>query len=323
MATTPKAPVKKPSSEKEKKPRFNLIDSQAFNDMNCDLEWLIEGVLVKAEPGVIGGPKKTLKTSLMIEMAISLGTGKPFLGKFNVPKKVPVAVFSGESSKASLQNTARRIAASKGIELDGRCRIHWEFDLPRLLDSKDRNALRQAIRESGSKVVFVDPLYLCLNGAGQSVSVSNLYDVGPALRLFAKVCIGAGATPILLHHATKSAGRSSETPKPLDLEGLAFSGIGEFVRQWVLLNRRVEYGVGSGKHCLLMSIGGSAGHSDCWAVDIDEGHLERDFTGRKWAVTVREARLDGPAESIGSANGKSKPRSTLTGYSRSTGLPLT
>jgi hypothetical protein len=59
--------------------------------------WLIEGVLVKEQPCAIAGPSKALKTSLAVDMAISMASGTPFLGEYPVPKRVRTAVVSGES----------------------------------------------------------------------------------------------------------------------------------------------------------------------------------------------------------------------------------
>lgn len=82
----------KPTESGSTKSRFDLISSEQFNQADCQLEWLVENVLVRDQPGVIGGPPKSLKTSLAIDLAISIGSGKPFLGVFKVPKRCRVAV---------------------------------------------------------------------------------------------------------------------------------------------------------------------------------------------------------------------------------------
>jgi hypothetical protein len=268
-------------------PQFKLIDSAAFDELDCRHDWLVKDVLVKGEPGVIGGPKKVLKTSIMLELAISLGTGLPFLGRFAVPKQRRIAVFSGESGKATLQATARRICRSKDLKLAD-CQVDWEFSLPQFTSAEDRRALRAALRAARTEVVFIDPLYLCLGGS--SISASNMYEVGPALATLSKICLDAGATPILIHHATKAASKIPKTgAQPMDLEDLAFAGIGEFARQWLLVNRKLPYALGSGRHSLLMSIGGSAGHSSCWDLRIEEGNTAAALSKRSWKVIVSPA----------------------------------
>jgi hypothetical protein len=81
-----------------------------------ELRYLVDGVLVAGQPCIVGGPKKAFKTSLVIDLGISLATGGYFLGKFKVPQAVSVGLMTGESGMATIQNTIRRI--SKTAEVD-------------------------------------------------------------------------------------------------------------------------------------------------------------------------------------------------------------
>jgi len=86
----------------------------------------------------------------------------------------------------------------------------------------------------------------------------------------------------LVAHSKKNS--NTKTP---ELEELAFSGLQEFARQWVLVKRQEKYEPGSGSHKLWFEVGGSAGFSGRSSVHIEEGVVDENFSGRRWDVTVR------------------------------------
>ena len=269
------------------KPRFKMLSTTELFNTDFSQTFLIKRILVQRQPAICGGRSKTLKTSLMIDLALSLGTGTPFLGEFPA-KKAMTWVISGESGEFTIKETALRIAKSKGIECQ-EIDVHWGFDLPQLSNDDDIEHLEAEIIARGIEVLIVDPAYLCLlaGAAAKNIQASNVFDMGPLLLKLTDIVRRTGVTIILCHHARKgTAGPRGDAFSPPDLEDLAMAGFAEWARQWILVGRREAFVQGSGIHKLWMNVGGSAGHSGCYPLDIDEGHLSEDFTGRTWDVQV-------------------------------------
>ncbi len=265
-----------------RRPALHLLTSAEFADADYRLEWLVKRLLVKDQPCVIGGPRKALKTSLVIDLALSLGGARQFLGEFWVADRTRTLIMSGESGEAVLQETARRVCAAKKLELRD-CDVLWGFRLPQLAALEDLAAVNTAIKQRKIQVAIFDPLYLALLGDGK-LDTANLFEMGALLRRVAEACLDAGATPILVHHFRKNV---ADPWQPAAMEELAYAGIQEFARQWLLVNRRENFEPGTGSHRLWLSAGGSSGHGGLWAVDAEEGQLDDMFGGRRWEVKVQ------------------------------------
>ena len=268
---------------------LRVITSAEFSATSYRRHFLVRRVLAEGQCCMIGGPKKALKTSIIVDLALSLGTGTPFLNHpdFVVPEIVPAAVLSGESGGYTLQETARRIALSRGRLLTS-AQVFWGFELPKLARQDHLDALAKMIRDNGVKVCFVDPAYLCLMGGPSEANLaSNVFAMGSLLSGLSDVGRDTESTIVLVHHT-----RKQDRMKPFEvpeLDDLAFAGFGEWARQWLLLNRRERYDGESGEHRLWLNIGGSAGHSGTWALDIREGTVIDDRSERTWAASVMKA----------------------------------
>ncbi|MBN69347.1 MAG: hypothetical protein CME32_08730 [Gimesia sp.] len=281
-------------TDKATKQRFELLTAEGLVTGEFEHNWLIKGVMVSNQLCIMAAQKKCLKTNISIEMAFCLATGSPFLGKFPVPEAVKVLMISGESGKATTQETFRRIALSKGWSASQVKNLHFCFDLPSLDKAEDIQQLRRIVKELGIKVLFIDPVYLCLNlGDG----MSNMFSVGEKLSQIKQLGDDTGCTIVLIHHTRKSNGVNTYAEP--ELEEMYGSGFAEIGRQWILLGRRAPYKPDeAGEHKLIFVAGGSAGHSQSWALDISEGSIE-DEGGRIWETRLfpmQEARAEKQTE---------------------------
>ena len=264
-------------------PKFTkLLTGRDLLELDLKPHFLVRGILVEGQPAIVGGRSKTLKTSVAADLAISMGSGTPFLGKFE-SQQANVGFWSGESGAGVVRETAKRIAASKGVDLAD-CSVSWSFDLPKLCHLDHLDHFRRTIETYKLQVAIVDPLYLALLSAETAGQAANLFAMGAALQPLSKLAQEAGVTLIVLHHFRK--GGQPNEDEPAGLEELTMSGAAEWARQWILLQRRAAY-QGDGQHLLWMRSGGSAGHSSLWGVTIEEGQLNPDtFTGRTWKANV-------------------------------------
>ena len=286
---------------------FRRISCAELDAGNYDLEYLIEGALVARQPCILAGSKKTLKTSLLIDLGISLATGGDFLGRMKVNRACRVGIMTGESGLATIQETSRRIAAAAGWNLAEIENLVFSEDLPQFGSIAHQEALGRFIQADALEVIAVDPAYMCI----PEVDHASIFSMGPVLRGVSQVCQDQGALLLIAHHAKKA---KADPFSPMELEDISWAGFQEFARQWLLLGRRELYQPGTGEHRLWLSAGGSAGHSGLWAVDVTEGTRETPG-GRFWQVAVMpqsEARKDTDTRRQESRRQRDKERAATT-----------
>lgn len=278
------ATTKENKSDEREPVRFNRITSRELATAVYRIEYLIDRFLVAGQPCVFGGPKKALKTTLLVAMAVALARGCDFLGRFKIAQARRVRIMSGESGIATLQETAKRICAWHECELANLDNLIWSTDLPHIARIDHLDALAEMLREDEVEVVVIDPTYLCLTS--ESNDAANLFAMGALLGNLSRVCQEQGATLVLAHHTRK--GNIADPFEPPELEHIAFAGFQEFCRQWILVGRREKYAHGTGSHRLWLSTGGSAGHSGLWGCDIEEGSNTA-AEGRTFDCTIMSA----------------------------------
>src|SRR6185503_9921228 len=79
------------------------------------LRWLVDEAWVDGSVGFISGRSKSYKTWIALDLALSIVSGQPFLGRYPVRRTGPVLLIQEEDPASVLQERLRLIGKSKGM----------------------------------------------------------------------------------------------------------------------------------------------------------------------------------------------------------------
>jgi len=186
--------------------------------------WMIEDIWTQNAHGIIGGEPKTSKTTLALAMAISVASGKPFLGRYEIHAPGPVLMVQEENAPWNMQDRMRKIASSYGLISQAdvtsssseegsiastSVSLDFPTDIPfRLLNNhgmdlsveEHRDLLEAEISAVRPVLVILDPLYLLFGG---NADLDKLKDVRPFLQWIMQLRYEYETAIALIHHFRK------------------------------------------------------------------------------------------------------------------------
>jgi hypothetical protein len=166
--------------------------------------WLVEGIWPRDAYGVFAAEDKAGKTWAILDLALSVAAGAPWLGHFPCPPSGRVLVFLGEGGERAMVRRLRAVAAHHGVDLDelGEARLlRLCFRVPTLTSGEDLATIEAELADRPAALVVIDPLYLAV-GAG--ATGANLYAMGAVLSAIQAVCQAAGAALVVVTHWNKT-----------------------------------------------------------------------------------------------------------------------
>ena len=162
--------------------------------------WLVEELWCTNSVGVIGGAPKCAKTWLSLDMALSVATGTPCLGKYAVPEPGTVLVYLAEDALVVVRERIEGMAWHRGLDLD-RVEVHViTASVLRLDQERDRMRLWETTRRLRPRLLVLDPL-VRLHG----IDENRAGDVAELLAYFRSLQRELGLSVVLVHHTRKNA----------------------------------------------------------------------------------------------------------------------
>jgi replicative DNA helicase len=165
--------------------------------------------------------------------------------------------------------------------------------VPNLADPEALDRLFNLIRSDQIEVLAIDPFYLAVGPTKSGgVNHNDMFAMGHLLYEFASTVQAAGATAIITHHFTKPRARGGAGKIP-ELADLAHAGIGQFARQWILVDRRAPFDPNQNVHELHLVMGGY-GHSSYHAIDVSMAPQADGL--RQWDIAFSEDASSGSSD---------------------------
>lgn len=230
-------------------------------------EFRIPGAVVKGTHGVVGGPKKSLKSTVVsAEMAFSLANGLPWLGHLPVSESCSVLVIVNEGER-SYMRALDRIARARGADDYGNIWV-----MPATGVGSDDPELIQLLEDVGADLVIVDALYGVVGGSTEASSLFAMREVFDTLTAESS---RLGFDLWLVHHYKK------QTRGEPDLDDLAWAGIAEWADSWLLLTHRQDPRPDEGQFRLGLKAGSRQWGEALYEIDVKLGifdHEAGDYT---------------------------------------------
>lgn len=163
--------------------------------------WLVETLWAEQAVGILGGAPKCCKSFCALDVAVSVASGAPCLGRFKPTQTGRVLLFAGEDPLELVRERLSGIARAAGRDLE-RLEV-FVITAPRVrLDVQDdRTRLSNTVEAMKPKLLVLDP-FVRLHSGDENV----VAEVAPVLDFLRGLQRRFGCSVLLVHHARKNAG---------------------------------------------------------------------------------------------------------------------
>lgn len=204
-----------PPKEEQKKKEFNVVSFSQYMSKYGDatVKWMVEDWMPVDTVAFVVSPPGSYKTWTVLDLAVSVATGRPFLGSFPVLEQGPVLLIQQEDYHG-------QVAERLGIVVASKFGLDWEWDpksedfytpgapeipiwvhpdrMLRFDDPAIMAALEEKVAKHLPRLCIIDPLY--------SAGNTDDYMAKTVEQMFAlkRMRDKYGTSFFIVHHTKKS-----------------------------------------------------------------------------------------------------------------------
>ena len=176
------------------------------------VSWLVDEWLPDKSITFLVSPPESYKTWILLDLAVSVATGTPFLGRYEVKTTGPTLIIQQEDSHAGLTDRLALIVEQKMNSLPSMKEDQWSIpampDLPiyvhpdRQLHFDNKQVIEEMERQIATvrpKVVLIDPLYSTTN-----TTDNYMADLANKMMVLKTWRDRYGCSFVIAHHSKKN-----------------------------------------------------------------------------------------------------------------------
>jgi Bifunctional DNA primase/polymerase, N-terminal/AAA domain len=191
------------------KPRFVVHDAHDWDALE-DPAWLVEGLIPQIATGSLIGDSQAGKTFLVIDYAVAVASGKPFLGKYAVLKPGPVVIAEAEGYASLVKKRLPARFKASGLRPEA-VPVYTVEGVPLASDPSDpdefvtaiRDKLASVHREGGGSGPAPNPALIIIDTKAKSMvgmSESDQKDIGKFVVLKERLKLAFGCAVMSIGH---------------------------------------------------------------------------------------------------------------------------
>ena len=166
-------------------------------------QWLVRDLWSAAAVGVVAGRPKVAKSWFGLDLAVSVASGTPALGRFPVEAAGPALVYLAEDALPRVRDRVAQLCRHRGFKLS-RLDLHVvTADRLRLDTERDQLALDHTVARIRPALLLLDPLVRL-----HSLDENSASDISSLLGFLRAINRRHQLALILVHHLAKRSTRS-------------------------------------------------------------------------------------------------------------------
>jgi hypothetical protein len=134
-----------------------VVPAAALDEPDPSRRWLIEGLWARAGVGIIGGPPKSCKSWLALDLALSVASATPCLEAFAVAEPGGVLVYMAEDAAAVVKERLAGLCRRRGLDLASLPIGVITAPSLRLDGGRDQRRLDETVARHAPRLLLLDP----------------------------------------------------------------------------------------------------------------------------------------------------------------------